>query len=92
MNNKLPVLIQFFATWCHPCKILSPIVDAVEEKLTGKVNVERIDIDSESQIASDYHIQAVPTLVLIKEGRVIWRHTGVIAEHALRKALETAIA
>lgn len=86
-----PTLLQFFATWCRPCKVLSPIVDAIETKMSAQLQVARVNIDEEEGLTSRFQIMAVPTLVLMKNNQEIWRHTGVLSESNLKTALESAL-
>ena len=81
-SDKLTV-VDFFATWCGPCKMLTPVVERVNEKLAGEVNFVKVDIDAFNDIASEYRIQSVPTLVYIKEGKEITRTVGYMDEDSL---------
>ncbi len=77
IKNVRPTLIDFFATWCGPCKVQSPILDELEEKVGDKIKILKVDIDKYDDIASEYHIQSVPTLILFREGKILWRSSGV---------------
>ena len=81
-SDKLTV-VDFFATWCGPCKMLTPVVESVSEKLHGEVNFVKVDIDVFNDIASEYRIQSVPTLVYIKNGQEINRTVGYMDEDTL---------
>ncbi|SJZ77341.1 thioredoxin 1 [Chitinophaga eiseniae] len=91
MSQQHATLLQFFANWCYPCKVLTPIVNAVESTMSDQLRVSRIDIDQEEDLAGRFHIMAVPTLVLMQDSQEIWRHTGVMSEHELKTALGTAL-
>lgn len=80
------VLVDFWAPWCSPCSQLSPIIDRVSSKLSGRCSVIKMDIDTTSSHRS-LGIQSVPTLVLFKGGQVVWKHEGLITEAALTNAL-----
>ncbi|TYB79488.1 thioredoxin [Bizionia myxarmorum] len=77
VNEKTPVLIDFFAEWCGPCKAQSPIIKELAEEVDGKVRVIKIDIDKNQAVAQRYNVKGVPTLVLFKEGKIVWRQSGV---------------
>ena len=76
IDSKTPVLVDFFATWCGPCKMLSPIIEQVAEEMGDKVVVAKLDIDECMEIAQEYGIMSVPTLVLFKEGAEVSRNIG----------------
>ncbi len=77
IKNVRPTLVDFFATWCGPCKVQSPILDELEEKVGDKIKILKLDIDKHDDIASEYNIQSVPTLILFREGKILWRSSGV---------------
>ncbi|HJK06779.1 MAG TPA: thioredoxin domain-containing protein [Methanocorpusculum sp.] len=72
-----PVLYDFFATWCGPCRIQSPIIDALAEKIGDKVDVKKVDVDQFPDLSNKYQISVVPTLIIEKDGKVIHRLEGV---------------
>lgn len=76
IQGDKPVLIDFFATWCGPCKAMSPIVESVGKELRGAARVLKIDVDKNQALASKYQIQAVPTFLIFKEGKVVWKNPG----------------
>ncbi len=77
INSDIPVLVDFHATWCQPCKIQAPILQEVARELAGKVNIIKIDVDKNQQIAMRFQVQGVPTLALFKNGNLIWKQSGV---------------
>ncbi|MFN0219082.1 MAG: thioredoxin [Hyphomicrobium sp.] len=80
-----PVLVDFHATWCGPCKAMAPALDQVATELAGKVKVVKIDVDENPKVTGEYGIRAMPTLLLFKGGKVAAQHTGAIVQ---KKKLE----
>lgn len=76
INGDKPVLIDFFATWCGPCKAMSPIVESLGKELQGQARVLKIDVDKNQALAAQYQIQAVPTFIILKKGKVVWKKAG----------------
>ena len=81
-QNK-PVLVDFFATWCGPCKMMPPILQEVKQKLGDKVMIIKIDVDKNPAAAAAYQVQSVPTLILFKNGQPIWQQAGVASANNL---------
>ena len=77
IKSSKPTLVDFFATWCGPCKMQSPIIDKVKESMGESANVIKIDIDNNQRLAALYHVRSVPTLILFKDGEPLWRTVGV---------------
>jgi len=76
INGDKPVLIDFFATWCGPCKAMSPIVESLGKELQGQARVLKIDVDKNQALAAQYQIQAVPTFMIFKKGKAVWKKAG----------------
>jgi thioredoxin len=87
-NSDLPVLVDFYATWCGPCKMMADILEQVNVRLNGKIRIIKIDTDRYPQIASDHQIQALPTLVLFKDGGSVDRIEGVLQADRLVDRLQ----
>ena len=84
-------LIVLFAQWCPKCYMMLPVVDEIEEVYKEQLEVVRIDIEKETEIAKDYSIQIVPTFVIMKQGNEVMRMAGIIGEEILKKRIETVI-
>ncbi len=87
INQETPVLIDFHATWCGPCKALSPIIESVKSKVGDQVKIIKIDIDKNTALATKLKVMSVPTLILYKNGKSIWRQSGVPTEGQLLSIL-----
>ncbi|MFW6370858.1 MAG: thioredoxin [Bacteroidota bacterium] len=83
INSGTPVLVDFFAEWCGPCKTQSPILIDVTRTLNGKIKVIKIDVDKNPEIAARYQVRGVPTLALFKNGQTVWRQSGVMDKNTL---------
>lgn len=78
INSDTPVLVDFFATWCGPCKMMSPILQDVAGKMGDKARIVKVDVDKNPQAAAAFEVRGVPTLIIFKKGQQIWRQSGVV--------------
>lgn len=77
IKDQKPTLVDFFATWCGPCKMQAPILEQVKAKLGDAVNIVKVDVDKNKELSEQYRIQSVPTLIMFKGGEQVWRGAGV---------------
>lgn len=87
IQSHSKVLVDFTATWCGPCKVLSPILEEVKKELGEDLKIVKVDVDKNPQLAQSQQIQGVPTLILYENGKQIWRQSGVVPKHELLKIL-----
>mgnify|MGYP001282400568 FL=1 len=88
IRNDKPVLVDFFATWCMPCKMMEPILEEVKHKIGDRVLFHQVDVDRQPLVASVYQISGVPTLMVFRKGEVLWRHSGVVPPDQLLQVLQ----
>lgn len=91
-KSAIPVLVDFWADWCMPCKIVAPIVDELAEEYDGRVAFTKIDVDSEPNIAMKFGIRSIPTLLVFKDGSPVDQVVGAVPKAVLKKRLENALA
>jgi thioredoxin 1 len=85
--SDIPVLVEFFAKWCGPCKMMVPVLKEVASKVGGKARIIKIDIDQSPYAAATYNVQSVPTLIIFKNGLIKWRQSGVVQANQLALVL-----
>jgi thioredoxin 1 len=87
IKSEKPVLVDFFATWCGPCKMLAPILKEVKDSLGERISIIKIDVDKNQQMAAQYQVRGVPTMVLFQNGKQLWRQSGVLSKEEILKTI-----
>jgi thioredoxin 1 len=88
LQDERPVLVDFSAEWCGPCKMMAPILKEVKKEMGDNVTILKIDVDNNNHLAAQYSVQAVPTLMIFKGGQIKWRHSGVMPAAQLQNILQ----
>lgn len=87
IQGSTPTLVDFHATWCGPCKMMSPVLEEFKKAYGAKVRILKIDVDKNPEIANRFKVRGVPTLVLFKEGKLLWRESGAFALQTLKQKI-----
>jgi thioredoxin 1 len=90
VKGEKPTLVDFYADWCGPCKMMAPILEEIKSELKEEVRIVKIDVDKNPGIAQKFQVQGVPTLMVFKNGEIKWRQSGVVPTEYLRKAIQEA--
>ncbi|MBQ8540833.1 MAG: thioredoxin [Clostridia bacterium] len=91
LNSPVPVVVDFFATWCGPCRMLSPVLESVAEDFEDKVKFVKLDVDEAPDIAKDYSVMSIPTLIIVKGGEEVAKQVGALGAEALENWIEENI-
>ena len=91
LNSEIPVLVDFYADWCGPCKMMAPIVESLAESFDGKVKVGKLNIDEEMDIAQKYRVMSIPTFIVFKGGQALETSVGAMSKDDLEKKLQKVL-
>lgn len=88
INSSTPTLVDFHATWCGPCKTMAPILDEVKNNLHNNVRILKVDVDKNQSVAQKFQVRGVPTFILFKNGKMLWKESGVINARELESKIK----
>ncbi len=89
INQEVPVLVDFKADWCQPCKMMAPVLKQVKQNFKDQIKIIKIDIDKNPAVAQKYGIRGVPTLILFKKGREVWKQSGVLQANQINSIINS---
>ena len=90
INSEQQTLVDFFATWCGPCKTMHPVLEQLKEQMGDRLRILKIDVDKNEALSATYRVQAVPTLMLFRQGQLLWRQSGALSLSQLKEIVEKA--
>ncbi len=88
LESDLPVLVDFWAAWCGPCKMIAPHVEELAKEYAGKMKIGKVDVDANSKIATRYGVMSIPTIIFLKKGKVMGQLVGAVSRHDLKRKIE----
>jgi len=88
LSDNKPVLLDFYADWCGPCKMMAPVLTQLKEKMGDRLRILKIDVDKNQSLAAQYQVRGVPTLVLMQHQNVVWKQSGIMDVNTLQQTIE----
>ena len=92
ISGDQPVLVDFYADWCGPCKVMAPVLKEFKQRHANQITILKIDVDRNQSVAAKYQISGIPTLILFQKGKILWRKSGALPIHVLEAELKKYIA
>jgi thioredoxin 1 len=87
-SSTVPLLVDFWAPWCGPCKAIAPVLEELAEEMAGKLSIGKVDVDENGEIAAQFNVRAIPTLILFKDGQVAEQFVGLVGKSDLKTKIE----
>lgn len=91
INSGTPVLVDFYADWCGPCKMMAPVIDQLKSEVGDRARILKINVDKAPAVSSQYGISGVPTFILFKKGNIVWRQSGAMGMDQLKRAIDAHV-
>ena len=88
LESNLPIMVDFWASWCGPCKMIAPHIDELAKEYVGKMKIGKVDVDTNSKVATEYGVMSIPTIIFFKNGKIMSQHVGAVSKFDLKRKIE----